>query len=136
MGLDFRKAVQERASGACEYCCVPDRFNNFPGQLDHIIAIKHRGEDSLANLAWSCFDCNVFKGPSIAGLDPETGELTRLFHPRRDAWHDHFAWNGALLVGLTSVGRSTIEVLRINLAERVEHRRALIAANAMVLRES
>jgi hypothetical protein len=68
------------------------------------------------------------KGPNIAGLDPNTGRLTRLFNPRRQRWSAHFAWDGPLLVGKTAVGRTTLYVLNMNHPDRVELRRLLIAA--------
>jgi hypothetical protein len=53
-----------------------------PYQIDHIIAKQHGEGDELDNLPFACIHCNRYKGPNIAGIDPETGELTRLFHPR------------------------------------------------------
>ncbi len=50
---------------------------------------QHGGEDELDNLALSCHLCNSKKGPNLSGLDPDTGALTRLFHPRTDRWTDH-----------------------------------------------
>lgn len=38
----------------------------------------------------------------------------RLFHLRLDLWTDHFAWEGARLVGLSPIGRVTVQVLAIN----------------------
>jgi hypothetical protein len=52
--------------------------------------------------------------------------LTRLFNPRQDRWSDHFAWRGPILLGLTAIGRATVEVLEINLRHRVIHRQALL----------
>jgi hypothetical protein len=72
------------------------------------------GETILANLAWSCLHCNKHKGPNIASLDPRTGALVSLFHPRRQEWERHFAWTGSTLVGRTRTGRATIRVLAIN----------------------
>lgn len=66
------------------------------------------------------------KGPNIAGVDPDTGQLTRLFHPRRDIWSEHFHWNGPTVCGLTAIGRVTLYVLDINDPVRIEHRRLLI----------
>jgi hypothetical protein len=40
--------------------------------------------------------------------------LTRLYHPRRHKWARHFGWSGALLVGRTAIGRTTIAVLSMN----------------------
>ena len=75
--------------------------------------------------SWACLPCNSYKGPNVAGYDPESNSLQRLFNPRKDIWSEHFVWVGPVLVGLTAIGRTTIEVLRINLAERVTHRRLL-----------
>jgi len=77
------------------------------------------------NLALACIHCNRYKGPNIAGVDPATGEIVRLFHPRRDKWSVHFTWNGSRLIGRTSIGRATIQVLNINAAAMVDLREAL-----------
>jgi hypothetical protein len=82
--------------------------------MDHIIARQHGGSTTLENLALACFHCNRFKGPNIAGLDPGSRELVRLFHPRLDLWADHFRFEHARLVGLTPIGRATIQVLAMN----------------------
>ena len=37
-----------------------------------------------------------------------------LFNPRQQKWHDHFAVNGARIVGLTPTGRVTIALLQLN----------------------
>src|SRR5690242_7822111 len=101
MDLLLQQQVRRRAQGRCEYCHFPAKFTLLPFQFDHIIAEKHGGLTMLDNLAFSCFFCNSHKGPNIAGLDPKTGELTRLFHPRQDDWSEHFRWNESWLVGLT-----------------------------------
>ncbi|HEV3082499.1 MAG TPA: hypothetical protein VGY66_22130 [Gemmataceae bacterium] len=41
-------------------------------------------------------------------------------------WSDHFAWRGPILIGKTAIARATIDVLRINDADRVEQRRMLM----------
>jgi len=95
--------------------------------VEHVVAIQHGGGDDPSNLALACTHCNLHKGPNIAGRDPQTGELTRLFHPRRDRWKQHFAWNGAWLIGFTPVGRTTVHVLAMNDPLLVGAREALIA---------
>ncbi len=76
---------------------------------------------------WSvCVFCNRYKGPNIAGGDPETGKVVPLFNPRRQRWGRHFRWDGPLAVGLTLGGRATILVLKINLGRRVDFREGLI----------
>jgi len=119
--------VWRRANGICEYCLLPQEFDRLPFQIDHIIARKHRGSDDTDNLALACFACNIHKGPNIAGVDPNTGDVIRLFHPRRDNWEEHFEWRGASLVGRTPIGRVTVDVLEINLPHRIRLREMLIA---------
>jgi hypothetical protein len=57
----------------------------------------------------------------------------RLFHPRRDRWSDHFAWQGPTLVGQTSIARATILVLWMNHPLVVETRKLLIAEGVFPL---
>jgi hypothetical protein len=120
------RLVWRRAHGCCEYCQMPQDLDDTPFEIDHIIARKHQGPMEAKNLALSCFFCNSFKGSNIAGLDPKTRKLTPLFNPRRHAWHRHFRWREAHLVGRTAVGRVTIAVLNINDPLRVELREGLI----------
>ena len=109
---------------------MPQEFTDARHEVDHVIAQKHRGLATPDNLALSCFHCNNHKGPNIAGIDPKTKQMTRLFHPRFDQWHEHFNWFGPVLMGLTPVGRVTVEVLSINLRHRVLHRQSLMEEGA------
>jgi hypothetical protein len=120
--------VRRRAHDCCEYCRMPAHLSILPFEIDHIIAQKHHGKTTSSNLALACAYENAFKGPNIAGLDPRTGRLVRLFHPRRHKWDHHFQWDGPVLVGRTAIGRATIDVLAVNQPLRVEQRRALIEA--------
>ena len=63
--------------------------------------------------------CSRYKGPNIAGIDPQTGGVVRLFHPRRDVWAEHFAGEGNKIVGLSREGVVTIGVLQMNAPEVV-----------------
>jgi hypothetical protein len=62
----------------------------------------------------ACPDCNRFKGPNLSGVDPSTGELVPLFNPRTESWSEHFAFDGATIVGRTSIGRATVRLLQMN----------------------
>ena len=82
MDVALRQQIHERAGDCCEYCQMPQQYDVLPFQVDHIIAEKHDGPTVTDNLALSCYNCNTHKGPNIAGRDPQTGQLTPLFHPR------------------------------------------------------
>ncbi len=77
----LRRQVWESAEHIREYCRLPQSLDVFPFQIDHIIAEQHHGPTVAENLAVSCLNDNLHKGPNIAGLDSNTGLLTRLFHP-------------------------------------------------------
>lgn len=127
MDPSLAREVRARAGLFCEYCRIPQSCYptvSFP--IDHIIARQHGGSSTLDNLALSCLHDNTHKGPNIAGIDPLTRKITRLFNPRRDRWDRHFEWRGALLVGKTAVGRTTIAVLAMNHPDAVAVRRSLI----------
>jgi hypothetical protein len=127
MDASLTQAVRLRAGNACEYCGMPqDCYPTVVFPIDHIIARQHGGRTALANLALSCLHCNAHKGPNIAGVDPKTRSLTRLFHPRRHKWERHFRWDGPRVVGRTAIGRTTVMVLAMNAPEAVEVRQALI----------
>lgn len=113
MNRELGRQVRERAGESCEYCRLPGFALPLPFQIEHVIAGQHDGETELSNLALACAHCNRHKGPNIAGMDPDTGQLVRLFHPRRDRWADHFKLDGARIVGKTPVGRA-VQVLAIN----------------------
>jgi hypothetical protein len=56
--------------------------------------------------------------------------LVSLFHPRPPRWRDHSAWSAdaTLIVGLTPIGRATVDALRMNRTELVNLREVLYAA--------
>ena len=121
--------VRSRAGGRCEYCRsrqVDEPFLRF--QIEHVMARQHGGADDASNLAIACPHCNLHKGPNIAGLDPLDNSLTPLFNPRTQAWDDHFARRGLLIMGQTAAGRATVRVLSMNDRLRVELRAAVQAS--------
>jgi hypothetical protein len=118
MDAQLRQSVRARAAYHCEYCRLPQEFSELRFHIEHVIPRQHGGGDDADNLALACPDCNLRKGPNLTGIDPETGEVVRLFHPRRDVWSDHFAYEGAAVVGATGIGRTTISLLQMNDPER------------------
>jgi len=119
------RLVWQRARERCEYCLLPKALSLMPFEIDHIVPIKHGGLTVDDNLALACFYCNRYKGPNIAGFDPETRVMSRLFDPRKDSWTSTFRWQRHRIEGTTSVGRTTVDVLRLNHPEMVVLRAAL-----------
>ena len=128
MNRELARAVRERAGDSCEYCRIPQFALPLPFQIDHIIAEQHGGETFLSNLALACPHCNRYKGPNIAGVDPESGQLVRLFHPRTDLWTEHLEFEVERILGKTPIGRATVQVLAINASEPLRFRYELIRA--------
>ena len=60
-------------------------------------------------------------------MDPTTGQLVPLFHPRRDVWTEHFRLDGARIVPLTPQGRATAELLQFNASPRLRRRLLLLS---------
>ena len=86
MDETLRTLVQTRANHRCEYCHLPGHFDTIPLQFDHIVPRTHGGATSPENLALSCVQCHAYKGPNLSGIDPLTGVIVRLFHPRHRRW--------------------------------------------------
>ena len=119
-----RQRVRERAGNRCEYCHTRQAAEPFiTYQVEHVIAKQHGGPDDEANLALACPQCNLHKGPNLAGIDPVTGAIEPLFNPRRHAWDEHFEARGHYLFGRTPTGRTTVRVLLMNDEARVDLRR-------------
>ena len=125
----LRRQVAERAGGCCEYCRSQERFAMQAFSAEHIAPRSQRGQTYPENLAWACQGCNNHKYDKSSARDPLTGEIVPLFHPRRQRWADHFAWNedGTLILGLSPIGRATVEALQLNRKGLVNLRRILFA---------
>jgi hypothetical protein len=75
--------------------------------------------------------CNQRKGSDLTSIDPETSQIVPLFHPRKDQWTDHFRISEGLIEPLTAVGRVTVQLLRLNVPDRIEERKQLAAAGLL-----
>lgn len=124
-----KRAIIARANGCCEYCLSQARFGVQSFSIEHIIPRIREGQTTLDNLALACQGCNNHKYTKTEGQDPVTSELAPLFHPRNHLWQEHFAWNEdcTLMIGLTAIGRATVETLHVNREELVNLRRILYA---------
>ena len=117
-----------RAQGCCEYCLLPQEDADFPHEVDHVVALKHGGLTVSENLALACLKCNRYKGSDLTAIDPVDGVIVPLFNPRTQVWDEHFALDGALMIGLTQTGRATVALLRMNDPVRVNQRQQLMEA--------
>jgi len=126
----MRRAVAERSRHRCCYCLTAEDMVGVPFTVDHIVPESLGGPTTLDNLCLACWGCNLIKRDRIAALDPETGVIVRLFHPNKQVWREHFAWEagGLYIVGLTPIGRATVNALRLNRAPLIRARRLWIAA--------
>lgn len=121
-----RARLVAQASHRCGYCRSSEQITGMPLVLDHLVPKALGGTDEEDNLWPACDPCNSYKQARIEARDPMTGTLIPLFNPRRQRWHDHFAWaeGGRLIVGRTPIGRATEAALHLN-------RPLLIAARAL-----
>ncbi len=126
MDAGLRSLVRQRAGNCCEYCGIRQEHVPFPlFHNEHIIPKKHGGDDDPSNLALACHHCNFHKGPNLSGIDPESGSIVPLFHPRNERWEAHFELREITIIGLTPMGRATVRVLNMNAAERLQLRTEL-----------
>ena len=114
-----RESVRRRAEERCEYCGLSQAAEPFfTFHIEHIIARQHGGGDEEENLALACYHCNCHKGTNLSAIDPLTGEVVPLFHPRTQHWPEHFTQSGAIIEGRSAIGRATVSLLRMNSPDR------------------
>lgn len=116
VSVQQKAEVKQRARGCCEYCWSQEEYSPDTFSVEHIIPLAKGGSNEANNLANSCQGCNNHKFVSVEAIDPLTGEMASLYHPRQQRWADHFAWNEnyTLIVGLTPTGRATVAKLELN----------------------
>lgn len=124
---ELRRRVVARAGGFCEYCRSDEDFSHSPFDIEHIIPLSENGETESENLALSCHGCNLYKSNKTKGFDVVGEEISKLFNPRKDKWENHFAWAGdyTIIVGLTPIGRATVETLKLNRRGLINQRKVL-----------
>ena len=124
----YYTTIASRANHRCEYCHAPELIFNFPFEVEHIIPISRRGVDNEVNLALACRSCNLRKGTRISGIDPDSNTEVRFFHPRQELWSDHFQVDSesGMVMGITSIGKVTVEYLEMNSSAQVVARQLWI----------
>jgi hypothetical protein len=122
----IRKEVGERAKYCCEYCHVSEEDMYFSPEVDHIISLKHGGDNTIDNLAYACFYCNRHKGSDIGTQLEGQKDLIRFFNPRVDSWQEHFQHIGPEIFPISKKGEATVKILQLNHYQRIEERVLLI----------
>lgn len=127
----LKQEVKTRAHGCCEYCQSQSRFSPDPFSVEHILPLIKNGTSESTNLAYACQGCNNFKYSHTEAIDPVTGKMKPLFHPRQQIWDEHFTWNEDYteIIGLTPTGRATIDRMKLNRVGLVNFRRVLHTLN-------
>jgi hypothetical protein len=113
--VELARRVRESARDRCGYCLSPQHLILGGLQVEHLIPRSRGGPTEETNLWLSCSVCNNYKGDRTSAADPATGESCPLFNPRTQRWSEHFRWSedGLRIVGLTPVGRATVEALHL-----------------------
>jgi len=116
---NLRSFIAARAGHICEYCRAHADYFSTPFSVEHIVPKSLGGSNLPDNLAYACQGCNNIKFTKTTGIDPETSIVVPLFNPRIHVWEQHFIWDSELLhmVGLTPVGRASIDALKLNRIE-------------------
>jgi HNH endonuclease len=125
-----RDQIASVAQYRCEYCQTAQDISGAQMHIEHIIPLSRGGSADASNLCLACAWCNSYKWAHTHGFDPETRTEVLLFHPRTQRWYDHFRWSedGAHIIGLTAIGRATVETLKMNNAYIVPARRHWVEA--------
>jgi 5-methylcytosine-specific restriction endonuclease McrA len=122
--LPLQRRVRDRAGGRCEYCGISQVGQEATFHVDHVRPRRDGGATVLGNLALACVSCSLRKGARTTGTDPETGGPAEVFNPRTNRWSDHFrVADDFAIVGLTSVGRASVQLLGMNRPLAVDIRR-------------
>jgi hypothetical protein len=125
----LRDRVAAQARYRCGYCLTREAVVGSPMEIDHLIPEVLGGPTEEDNLWLACSACNEAKGSRMAAPDVASGEVVRLFNPRRQSWNEHFAWSeeGDLIIGLTPTGRATVQALKLNRPTLVRARQAWVS---------
>ena len=126
----LRQRVAAQAQHRCGYCLTPEFIVGYEMDIDHFMPEALGGQTVEENLWLACNRCNEHKGDRVKAPDPQTGEVVPLFNPRTQWWSEHFAWTpkGDQIIGLTPIGRATVEALQLNRQALVKSRRVWVAA--------
>lgn len=112
----LRQKVRQDFNNRCAYCLSSQAYVFDPLEIDHILPISKGGTNDEENLCLACGMCNRHKYSRVSMVDSETALEMPLFNPRKQDWHEHFAWSesGEEIIGISAIGKNTVEVLKMN----------------------
>jgi hypothetical protein len=125
-----RQSLLQKAQFRCGYCLTQEVVSGISLTVEHLVPKSSGGTDDEENLWISCRLCNEAKGIQRTGVDPTTQQHVPLFNPRTEIWLAHFAWDedGTHILGLTEIGRATVNALSLNSELRVRSRALWVEA--------
>jgi hypothetical protein len=130
ISVRLAREVRSRAGDVCEYCLLPQNFQEATFHIDHVVPLARGGETTFENLALACVTCSLRKAARVRAKDPKSGRLVPLFDPRSGDWDDHFAiTKAARIAGRSPTGRATIDALAMNRPAVIAIRQELVRLN-------
>ena len=73
------RLVRRRAKNICEYCLLPQEWQEATFHVDHIEPLSAGGETKAENLALACVSCSLRKAARVRVRDSRTGRSVELF---------------------------------------------------------
>ena len=125
ISVELQRQIRDKFSDCCAYCLTAEFLTATTFEFEHIIPRSNGGETVFENLCLACPSCNRFKAVRKNTIDPVTEVSIPFFNPQLQIWNEHFIWNedSSEVVGLTDIGRVTIEALKINRIPLIRVRR-------------
>ena len=118
---NIRELVRLRAGCACEFCGVSETDTGGELMLDHYHPQSKGGTDDLENLLYCCTRCNLYKHDYY----PSAPSDPILWNPQTEPASNHFMeLEDGRIQPLTPTGAFTIQRLRLNRPQLIEHRLA------------
>lgn len=127
----IRTLVIDRAKGCCEYCRSQDIFSTQIFSIDHIIPLAKGGNNEEKNLAYSCVKVATTRNGFIQRSLMPLLKRQFLFSIQEyiHNWLEHYSWSEDFLqmIGISAIGRATIDFLKLNRKGVVNLRLATLA---------
>ena len=119
LNKSIREQARHRSNYACEYCGITETDTGGLLTIDHFRPKSKGGTDNIDNLIYCCNRCNSYKH----NYYPEDENSPKIWNPREESFSQHFFLldNGSLK-SLTPVGKTTIQLLRLNRPSLISYR--------------